>query len=53
MNVTYCKGTPEDEQAIVDFADFIFSKSYCPHDFRSHFQICMEKENLRRNIIIL
>ena len=35
MNVTYCKGTPEDEQAIVDFADFIFSKSYCPHDFRS------------------
>lgn len=34
MNVTYCKGTPEDEQAIVDFADLVFSKSHRPHDFR-------------------
>ena len=34
MNVTYCKGIPEDEQAIVDFADLVFSKSHGPHDFR-------------------
>lgn len=35
MQVTYCKGTPAEEQAIVDFADLVFSKSDCPHDFRS------------------
>ncbi|SMF75471.1 Predicted acetyltransferase involved in intracellular survival and related acetyltransferases [Paenibacillus uliginis N3/975] len=31
----YSKGTLEDAQDIIDFADYIFSKSTAPHDFAS------------------
>lgn len=31
----YCKGTIEDTQDIIDFADLVFSKQAVPHDFKS------------------
>jgi len=30
---TYVKGTAEDAQDIIDFADMVFSKNFGPHDF--------------------
>ena len=30
----YCKGTKEDAEDIVDFANYVFSKSSEPHDFK-------------------
>jgi Predicted acetyltransferase involved in intracellular survival and related acetyltransferases len=28
-----CKGTPQDREDIIDFANYVFSHSYRPHDF--------------------
>ncbi len=35
MHVTFSMGTPADRQDILDFGDFVFSKSDRPHDFQT------------------
>ncbi len=35
MNVEFCRGKKADRQDILDFADLVFSKSHCPHDFKT------------------
>jgi len=33
--VEYVKGTKDDKEEVVDFINYVFSQSRCPHDFKS------------------
>lgn len=31
----YRKAKPEEREACIEFADYVFSKAHCPHDFET------------------
>lgn len=39
----YRKAKPEEREACIEFADYVFSKAHCPHDFETLIPRFMEK----------